>query len=282
MCFSVPTLYIILGSSRRIWCNGAHGTFVCRVGRDRSFLQPCPTMASLSPNPYAYIIVIITSPSPHFWQVTTLIPQGHIRAQGTPISKGAWTFPFPSDRWCHGERETAPSGVLPLLESFVSLPLFSLRPCCAISCCMPRERERERERCAAVACCAISCCLSRVQNVTHPSTGQTQRCLTSVISRELVSMWLGRRPHHGTLFSSKKSSWPPLLWHRKIPCPTGWVNQCRTSTRGLLTLQTSWHRGGGGGVHTLWRHRHGWLGRPITRNGHSCIDRAADYVAAWP
>ena len=47
--------------------------FVEWVGTE-AFYGLAPTTAGLSPNRYAYTRVIITSPSTHFWQVTTLIP----------------------------------------------------------------------------------------------------------------------------------------------------------------------------------------------------------------
>ena len=49
-----------------------------------------------------------------------------------------------------------------------------------------KEEKRKGKKKAYSTCCS--------QAVTHPSTGQARRCLTSVIRREPVySAWYGRR-----------------------------------------------------------------------------------------
>ncbi len=65
--------------------------FVEWVGTE-AFYGLAPTTAGPLPNHFAYNQVIITSSSPRYRQVTTLIFQGHIWAQGTQIFKGTWTF----------------------------------------------------------------------------------------------------------------------------------------------------------------------------------------------
>ena len=114
---------------------------VCGVGRDRGFLRPHPTTASPLPNPYAFTHVIITSPSPHYRQVTTLIPQRHIRAPGIPIFKGAWTF-FPFLLMTDVAIGKGRQHHLVFLGGVVSLA--ALFVCCASAA--SREREGPKHR----------------------------------------------------------------------------------------------------------------------------------------
>ncbi len=93
-------------------------------------------------------------------------PQG--TGRGAPISKGEWTLPLPSCRLslslavaeaslCHGKRPV--------------VPFFKKKEAETVSSGFPLLIDH------------LDCV---VKTVTHPSTGQTQLCLTSVISRELV------------------------------------------------------------------------------------------------
>ncbi len=138
--------------------------FMCQAHHGRS-----SDLGPLCLHPHNCYLTLAASPA----GFATLIPPSD--GQGTPISKGAWTSFLP------------PAGSLP---SRIGGPERRVPHASVVRNRGRWHDIRKKEGGAETAPSGFpllnNCLDFVVKTVTRPSSGQTQRCLTSVISGELV------------------------------------------------------------------------------------------------